>query len=271
MYYIRKLKPNNYFWGLLIPFSFLLVTAIAWVLIGRDLAFYILSGLLGLYTLYSLAVFLRTRNPGYLVVVLFNLCETVLAASAPSALEGGPGRQVALLFLIMTYFLMVVVGFLTATRRIKWRGSEVFELAGMAVGETGNGYTARPKPAGKTEYSREDLLRFANFVSRHQIGMVYIEPKRVVFVPVVAGTEYAFILGLKNRYQSETYVAFEEDGRVSVQITQRDYLNFQEDLNFDQLCQSLGDLFVEFIDLYQTNQGVRIIDRMNALKFPYYS
>jgi hypothetical protein len=66
-------------------------------------------------------------------------------------------------------------------------------------------------------------------------------------------------------------VAFEEDGHVSVQITQRDYLNFQEDLNFDQLCQSLGDLFVEFIDLYRTKQGVRILDRMNALKFPYYA
>jgi hypothetical protein len=271
MYYVRKLKPNNYFWGLLIPFSYLLITAIIWVLFDVDLAMYMLAGLLGLYSLYSLAVLLRTKNPGFLVVFLFNLFEAIAAASIPGALEGGPGRRITLIAVITMYFLLIVVAFLTATRRIKWRGSEVFELAGMAVDETGDGYTARPRPAGMTELSREDLLRFARFATRHQIGMAYIEPKRVVFVPVVAGTEYAFILGLKSRYQSETYVAFEGNGHVSVQITQRDYLNFQEDLEFDQLCQALGDLFVEFVELFRTGKGVRIIDRMDALKFPYYS
>jgi hypothetical protein len=271
MYYIRKLKPNNYFWGLLIPFSFLLITAIIWVLIGLEFAMYTLSGLLGLYSLYSLAVFLRTKNPGFLVVFLFNLSEAAAAASVPSALEGGTGRQLALISIIVMYFSFVVVVFLTATRRIKWRGTEVFELTGMAVNETGNGYTARPRPAGRTEFSRDDLLRFASFVSRHQIAITFIEPQRVVIVPVVAGTEYPFILGLKNRYHSETFVAFEEDGHVSVQITQGDYLNFQEDLAFDQLCQSLGDLFVEFVELFRSGQGVRIIDRMNALKISYYS
>jgi hypothetical protein len=271
MYYVRKLKPNNYFWGLLIPISFLLITGIIWVLSGVELAMYTLSGLLGLYSLYSLALLLRTKNPGFLAVFLFNVCEAVAAAFVPTIITGGSGRQIGLIAVISLYFFMIVVFFLTATRRIKWRGSEVFELAGMAVDKVGDGYTTRPRPAGQTEFSRQDLLRFAGFVTRHQIGMVYVEPNRVVFVPVVSGTEYAFILGLKSRYQSETYVAFENDGNVSVQITQGDYLNYQEDLDFDQLCQALGDLFIEFVELFQAGKGVRIIDRMNALKFPYYS
>lgn len=271
MYYSRKLKPNNYFWGLLIPFSFLLIAALIWVLVGFRPAMYTLSGLLGIYTLYSLASFLRTKNPALFVVVLFNFSEAVLAASLPSLLEGGARRQIGVIAAIVTYFLLIVVIFLNATRRIKWRGTEIFELAGKSVGEATNGYTARPRPAGMAEFSREDLLRFSSFAIRHQIGMVYLEPRRVVIVPVVSGTEYAFILGLKDHFNSETYVAFEEDGHVSVRISQRDYLNFQQDLDFDQLCQALGDVFVEFVDLHRAGYGVRIIDRMNSLKIPYYA
>jgi hypothetical protein len=41
------------------------------------------------------------------------------------------------------------------------------------------------------------------------------------------------------------------------------------DLDFDQLCQSLGDLFGEFLELSKQGQESRIIDRMNALRlFP---
>jgi len=270
MYYVRKLKPNDHFWGLLIPFSFALITGILWVLVGIETAMYTLSGLIGLVALYNLLVFLRTKNPGILVVVMFNIAEVVLIASVPDLIQHG-GRQLPQLSLIVTIFLMIVVQFLAKTRRIKWRGTELFELAGMAVDETGNGYTARPRPAGLAEVSREDLLRFANFFTRHQIGIVFVEPKRVVFVPVVAGTEYGFILGIKNRYQSETYIAFEDDGHVSVQITQSDYLNFQQNLAFDQLCQALGDTVVEFLDLFTSGQRVRILDRMNMLKVSYFA
>lgn len=268
MYYVRKLKPNDRFWGLLIPFTFLLITAIIWVLYGIELAAYTLSGLTGLLVLFNLVVFFRTKNPGILVVVLFNISEMVMFANFPGLAEGS---QLARLSLVVTVFLLLVVQFLTATRRIKWRGTELFELAGMAVGDTGNGYTPRPRPAGMTDVSREELLRFAKFFTRHQIGVAFVEPKRVVFVPVVAGTEYGYILGIKNRYQSETYVSIEDDGHVTVQITQRDYLYFQQDLAFDQLCQALGDTLIEFVDLFSTGQGVRIIDRMNTLKIDFFS
>ena len=38
------------------------------------------------------------------------------------------------------------------------------------------------------------------------------------------------------------------DGNVSASISKKDYLAFTEELAFDQLCDSLGKLFIEFMD-----------------------
>jgi len=48
-------------------------------------------------------------------------------------------------------------------------------------------------------------------------------------------------------------------------VSQRDYLDFREALSFDKLCQSLGDLFVEFVGLFQRGESVRILDRLDAV------
>jgi hypothetical protein len=51
-----------------------------------------------------------------------------------------------------------------------------------------------------------------------------------------------------------------------VHISQKDYLNYREPLAFDKLCESLGRLFIEFAEQHRNGEGVRIIDRMNALQ-----
>jgi hypothetical protein len=50
-----------------------------------------------------------------------------------------------------------------------------------------------------------------------------------------------------------------------------DYLNYREDLSFAQLCDSLGGLFIEFYELFKRGQGMRIIDRMDALGLSAFS
>lgn len=54
-------------------------------------------------------------------------------------------------------------------------------------------------------------------------------------------------------------------------ISHRDYLNFKEALSFDQLCASLGNLFIEFIETYLRGEGVRIIDKMDVLGVGVFS
>ena len=87
----------------------------------------------------------------------------------------------------------------------------------------------------------------------------------------MTGRENGFILGMKSDYTDETWVAFDNNGNVSVNISHRDYLEYKEALAFDQLCESLGNLFVEFVEMYHRGEGVRIIDRLNAVGVSIFS
>ena len=72
-------------------------------------------------------------------------------------------------------------------------------------------------------------------------------------------------------YTNHTWIAFDFDGNVTVNISQHDYLTYQEDLSFDQLCASMGKVFIEFLDLFSTGKEVRIIDRLNAMPVNIFS
>ena len=56
-----------------------------------------------------------------------------------------------------------------------------------------------------------------------------------------------------------------------VLVRVKDYLTYKEDLSFDRLCESLGNVFVEFLDLFKKGESVRIIDRMDALGLSIFS
>jgi hypothetical protein len=58
---------------------------------------------------------------------------------------------------------------------------------------------------------------------------------------------------------------------MSVNISREDYFEYKEDLSFDRLCESLGDVFAGFLDLHRTGTAVRIIDRMNAVRVGFFS
>lgn len=68
-----------------------------------------------------------------------------------------------------------------------------------------------------------------------------------------------------------TEVAFDFSGNVSVNISHRDYMEYKESLAFDQLCTSLANLFVEFIAMHQRGEGVRIMDRLDAVNISWYA
>ena len=74
------------------------------------------------------------------------------------------------------------------------------------------------------------------------------------------GEEFGRLLGLSGDYRDATWVNFDNDGEVSVHISQNDYLEYREPLAFDKLCASLGQVFIDFFDLYKKGEGVRAID-----------
>jgi hypothetical protein len=161
--------------------------------------------------------------------------------------------------------------YLAFTRRLKWRGREIFELAAAPVEGTGNGYTTRPKPVGKVDYSPQQVRAFACFAAQNLIALPYITSKNITLVPVKMGEEFGRLLGLSGDYYEATWVNIDSSGEVSVHIAQNDYLDYREPLVFDQLCSALGQVFIDFLDMHARGEGIRVIDRLDDLKIPVLS
>ncbi len=264
MYTLRKLKPNRTYGWILVPIGLMAVMLAVGALFGAPAGFAVGGAVFTLYSAYSCLTFVRTANAGFIVVTLFQLSAGLVAFSWALAYGQRPNR-LGLVFVACMLFFMAWMVLLAATKKIRWRGREVLELAAAEVEQAQNGYTGRPLPVGKTDFTQDHILGFAEFARRHLIAITYVGRDRVAFVPVREGNEPAFILGLKDDYTDETWVCFDFAGNVSANVSQRDYLDFREALSFDKLCQSLGDLFVEFVGLFQRGESVRILDRLDAV------
>jgi hypothetical protein len=243
--------------------------------LGVFTAFYFLSVIFFLVSFLPLITFWRTRNAGFLAVGLYLFLSAMLCVSAPTAIQNKPDIGLVPLFLVGVYVSGIVSAYLFFNRKLKWRGQEVFEMAGMQVEETGDSFTARPRPAGKVPISKTEMIRFVDFVTSNLIAFPFTEENRVVFVLTLPGNDLRYMLGYndvsallgsKKDYLEDTWVAIDFDGNISVNITQEDYLLFKQDLAFDQLCQALGNVFADFLELSQNGQEQTIIDRMNALR-----
>jgi hypothetical protein len=270
MYVIHKLKPDRSVTGLIPVIIALTGGAILGIFFGSKVAFTFFAIFFWAFSLYTFTAFARTMNSGFVVAGLYQVFAGIVAFTF-SPTRTGERSTITMFALLWTIFFLVWLIYLTITKKIKWRGREVLELAAAPIEETGNGYTARPLPAGKTEFTQHQIMEFAEFARRNLIAVSYVGKDRVIFVPVMMGRELPFIVGLKSDYINETWVAFDFDGNISVNISHRDYLEYRESLAFDKLCESLGNLFVEFIEMYQRREGVRIIDRMNAVGIGIFS
>ncbi len=266
MYKIHKLKPDRNFYMLLLPAGSILAAAFFGLLFGMSAFFRFFTAFFWIYAVYALLAVVRTRNFYFLVQAFYMVSVGLAALFAPEFIRDRPAFSGLIRFLIsLVIFSLVWLVLVFANRKLKWRGREILELAAAPVEVIGNGYTARPLPAGKTDFTPRQIMEFAEFARRNLIAVSYVGKDKIVFVPIRDGREFPFIVGLKSDYSQETWVAFDYDGKVSVNISHRDYLEYREALAFVQLCESLGNLFVEFIEMHQRGEGVRIIDRLNAV------
>lgn len=271
MYLLPKLKPDRSITGLLPAFFILAVSAVLWALFGPTTAARGMSALVLLYFAYSFTSWIRTRSAGYLAAAGYQISLGLYLLTLPPDWRSASASTLNRLFLVALIALGIVVVYYTVTKRLKWRGREVFELAAAPVEDVGNGYTARPLHKGKVQYTRYELLAFSEFLRRRLIALPYREGDRILLVLVKMGEEFRYLLGRRDQILDDTWVAFDFEGNVSVNISQRDYLEFREALSFDQLCESLGELFIEFLETFKRGEAVRIIARMDALGLSPFS
>lgn len=267
---IRKLKPDRNITMLLVYLSIFPIFGIASLIFGIHIGLMILALFLFGFSLLYLYAFFRTGNPAQLAVCADGLFFGVMLLIIDPD-SGWNTREYGLAYFLGILFFGILLAFLVFTRKFKWRGREVFELTAESIEETGNGYTSRPRPVGKVEYNQQEIQAFVRFLSRHLIALPYPTSKNTTLVIVKMGEEFSRLLGLSGDYRDATWVNFDRDGNVSVHIAQKDYLDYREPLAFDQLCTSLGLLFIEFFDLYRKGEGIRVIDRMDDLRLPALS
>ncbi|MBN1163550.1 MAG: hypothetical protein JXB45_03150 [Candidatus Krumholzibacteriota bacterium] len=265
---MEKLKPDKSISGHL---PAILTTAIFFILVflwGLSAAYGFMAFVFLVFSILSILAYGRTKSYCYLVAALFQLFYGLWLASASYAggIEYAKRGKLPLFFFWIGVFLMLWLFFLLLTRRFKWRGREIMELAALPVEELGDGFTERPRPAGKIEYSPRELLEFSEFLGRKLIAMPYRESDKIVFVPVTMARSMIHAYNPFHDYTRDSWVSFDNRGNVSVNIARRDYYSYQDELSFDQLCESLGNLFVDFLRMHRRGEEVRIMDRLDALR-----
>jgi len=271
MYYERKTRDRNMLYIIWFPLTVVISFFAVATSLGFGPAFYLLGAIYLAASVIPFLTFWRTRNAGFLAVALWQVFVALVCISAPPAINDRSEAGLIPLFIAGMYVLGIIVAYLAFNRKLKWRGQEIFELAAMSVEDTGNGFTARPRPTGQISISKTEMIRFVDFITTNLIAFAFREENRVVFVLALTGKDMPYLLGLKKDYIEDTWVAIDFDGNISVNITQKDYLIFKRDLAFDQLCQSLGNVFVEFLELSKRGKNTEIIDRMNALRLNPFS
>jgi hypothetical protein len=264
-----KLGEDRDITGLVPAIVTLVSFALVWIVFGQDAAFKWIFLAFCFFALMALIAYLRTRSIGYMASTLYLVACCLMIATKNGFIPGG--RDIAPAMSILFMVSVIFLAFMLLTRQVKWRGRDILEMAAQPVDDIVEGYTDRPHPVGRAEFTRREIMDFESFARRKQIAWTYVEPDRVVFVPIKMGDEFGYLFTRYRSYEGETWVAFENDGNVNVHISQADYVHFREDLDFDQLCRSLADVFVDFLDLHRKGQDTRIMDRLDAMKIGLFS
>ena len=140
------------------------------------------------------------------------------------------------------------------------RYRNILELAATPVEDVKNGFTERPFPAGKVEFTQGEIFGFAEFLKNQIIAIPYQESNGIIFT--IPEDWFGRLYDLHGSYLNETRIFFQYDGHVSAQITEKDYKQYKKELTFDQLCASLGNLFIEFLTYFKNGESHKIIDML---------
>lgn len=265
MYYPRKLRNDFRITGFIPAILCLSVGALIWLFIGREEGYMSVSVFFILYSGFSFWIYCRTRNQSYIASSVWQLLFGIYIATG----SGYPFVRVnAKMSGLLIFLLLASTGwllYLVFTRRAKWKGREVFELASVSIEPEPDGFTERPHPAGKAEYTRSELTGFAEYLRKNLIAMSYLEESRIVFVPVKMEDEFSYMFNPEKFKLNRSWIAFDFQGNVTVNVSKRDYTGYKEELSFDQLCDNLGKLFIEFMKYYRRGESDRILDKLNEL------
>lgn len=261
-----KLKPDRSIAGFVPAIFCLLIFGVVLIIKGVPAAILSAALFFIIYAGFSAWIFYRTRNRSYLAASVWQLAFGLFLATNPRyTLISGITPVISSLIYVILFSSTIWLFFLFFTRKAKWKGRDVFELASISIAPEPDGFTRRPHPVGKADYTREELYGFVTFLRRNLIAMPYYEEHTVVLVPVKMGDEFCYLFQPEKFRRNRTWIAFDFSGNVTVSISGKDYVDYREELSFDQLCENMGRLFIRFIRYYCKDESDRIIYELDQL------
>lgn len=244
-----KLKPTN--WGAVLAAILAILVLVSIFIVIRNFVDYetkikIYAIVYIIFSLINLVVWLTKKSLVNLSLIFICLVMAV------SYFIDYKGIYVFIPLIIFWsfygYFVYLYVKFNSRYRKI-------LELAAKPVNGTADGFSSRPFPAGKAKFTREDLNNFAIFLRKHFIALPYFEKSGVV---LALTDQSRFRFGHLND-KKDSYVYFNFDETISVNIARKDYQKYNAEYTFDELCESMGNLFKLFLVHFQEKNIDKIL------------
>ncbi len=215
--------------------------------------------------LFLLGSFLKSKNGFAFGLCLFMIFLSIIRFIAIMNIEWR-GRYIIDPMGIYIFIISLIAILMTTHKFssgfIWYRHLALFlDLAAKPVMAASNGYTNRPFPVGKSQYSKEEIIRFAEYLHRRLIATSYIKDDRVVLV--FSNGLFQYIPFLEPDFNRLTYVAYGYGGDISVNFAKKDYKKYWDEITFDQLCNSFGNIMIDFFNAFKKGEGGTFFRKLN--------
>lgn len=176
-------------------------------------------------------------------------------------LSGRPPISNLIHILINGLFIILFWPRLSGQERLISNARRLLNLAASMINDTSGGFTSRPYSGGKISISDMDLKGFINFMEGKFVVKAF-KKKDVYFL--------GFSMGVSPLVADDpleiSHVRIDSENNLSVSISSFDYQQYKENLNFDQLCQSMSEVFMRFIEYFKEGKESRIISELKSKK-----
>ncbi|MCK4361609.1 MAG: hypothetical protein KAV70_07670 [Bacteroidales bacterium] len=159
---------------------------------------------------------------------------------------------------VLLILMAVTSPVLNKAFKLEKSARRIFKTAASTVFSATNGFTSRPYSAGYAEYTKDQIIGFTHYLSG-----------KIIVFPVYRENGIYLTFSMRrsplsiNEPSEISYVYFNYEGKITVHISSEDYKRYKEALSFDQLCESMSDVFKRFLNYYINNQESRIIPELN--------
>lgn len=165
------------------------------------------------------------------------------------------------LILFLVFAALSVPYLFRVKRKVKIHFRKIFELAATPLKEVQDGFTGRPYPVGKWQYSMQDIHQFAQFLHKNMIAFPKYYDNRTLL------TFSARMMDpRKQDPENSSFIAFDVSGNITVNISKEDYSQYKSNFTFEQLCQSLSQVFKEMFEKYRAGKQDEIVQVMESFE-----